>query len=365
MRLRGKHRPATQRRRSAVTLLVNWGVLFALVAAVVAYRGYKSERARSPLPAPQATLTETQRADWMSFPRYNDVIPVLLYHSVGGPADYLSVPQRLFAQQMLALHLGGFNAVTLEQYLGWLHGSEAMPQNPILITFDDGALSSYRGADAILARYGYRATMFVVPAWLLTHPSWALQWDELQAMQDSGRWEIQEHAGAGHTHIKINGAGTEGEFYAYRRYLPATAETSAHLESFQAYQERVTSDVAWGGAQLRSHLSGYQPLAFAVPYSNYGDRATNDERIPAFFLQMLHRTFPLVFSGDYLDTGPNRPHEIRARFSRRLSYRIQQGPIMTVDQLYCRLHNFVLRVPLQDEYQCLSRAQIPADTAGG
>jgi peptidoglycan/xylan/chitin deacetylase (PgdA/CDA1 family) len=39
-----------------------------------------------------------------------------------------------------------------------------------LITFDDGRVDSYRGADKVLARYHYQATMFVVAAWVTQHP---------------------------------------------------------------------------------------------------------------------------------------------------------------------------------------------------
>jgi len=107
-------------------------------------------------------------------------------------------------------------------------------------------------------------------------------------------------------------------------------------------------------------------LAFAIPYSNYGQRATNDERIPTFLLSLLDKEFEVVVDGDYLDTGPGRPFEQKARFSRRLLYRIQQGPVMSVEQLYCRLHAFVTDAPRNVEYGCsgeqVAKAQ-PAATA--
>ena len=359
----GKHRPSGRRLAQIRTTLVNWGTLLAVIVAVIGYRHIEAVRARAPLPPPPARLTSAQVEEWSSFPRYHDVVPVLLYHAIGGPKDYLSVPQPLFAAQMRALHLGHFHAIDIATYVRWVEEEMQLPPNPILITFDDGEISSFRGADSILAEYGFKATMFVVPAWVQTHPTWALQWDELRAMQASGRWDIQEHAGAGHTHVPIDDNGDQGEFYAYRRWIGRTASAPAHQETFAAYERRVRNDVLDGMSQLRAHIPGYRSLAFAVPYSNYGQRATNDERIASFFLSMLHQHFPVVFDGDYLDTGSGRPDEIKARFSPMLSYRIQQGPVMTADQLFCRLHAYVTHAPRSAEYACANH--VTADEGQG
>jgi Predicted xylanase/chitin deacetylase len=334
-------------------------VILAIIAGALGFRheGYLRERAA--LPVPEVQLTSAQTKQWEDFPSFGGVVPTLLYHGIDDSRNYLSVPQTLFAQQMLALHLAGFHTIDVGSYVAHMTSGVPLPKNPILITFDDGELSSYRGADAILARYGFQATMFVVPAWIDAHPAWALQWNELQGMLDSGRWDIQEHAGTGHTHVQIDAAGNQGEFYAYRKYEPGSGGAGGQLESFAAYRQRVSDDVAWGLSQLHQHIVGYKPLAFAIPYSNYGDRATNDQRIPEYFLAMLHDYFPLVVDGDYLDTGPSRPFEQKARFSSLLTYRIQQGPIMNVDQLYCRLSAFTTSAPPTSEYGCQSNVHSP------
>jgi peptidoglycan/xylan/chitin deacetylase (PgdA/CDA1 family) len=270
------------------------------------------------------------------------------------------VTRKKFAEQLQALKLGGFHTISIAQYAHYAATGDTsqLPQNPILLTFDDGRLDSYQGADASLERFHDQATMFVVAAWPEERPDWALHWSELAKMQESGRWDIQEHAGSGHHHIVIGPHRKQGEYYADLRW-----EHGA-LESFDSYEKRVVTDIKWGEQMFREHIPDWEPLAFAVPYSNYGQRATNDPRIPEFFFHFIHSQFPVLVDGDYLDFGPDRPSEIKGRGGHRISYRITQGGASdTLPLLECRLRDFVLEVPLWREYSCLksSGGQVPSE----
>jgi hypothetical protein len=50
-----------------------------------------------------------------------------------------------------------------------------------------------------------------------------------------------------------------------------------------------------GEARLRAEVPGYRRLSFAPPYRNYGQLATNDERIPKRLGSWLPERFGLVF----------------------------------------------------------------------
>ena len=171
--------------------------------------------------------------------------------------------------------------------------SRGLPTRPLLITFDDGRLDSYRGADFALRRYGYRATMFVVAGAVRPDDRHFLSWKELRRMEDSGRWDLQEHAGDGHRQVAYDAAGRTGPFYAFRRYTE-----SSGLETLAQWEQRVTTDVFAGRAALAARLKRFQPWTFAVPYSNYGQRATNDSRIPALMRTFLRRQYEAVFVQD-------------------------------------------------------------------
>lgn len=339
--------------RIVVVGVAGWGILIGMVAFVIVHRDEAAAAAREPMPALRVGLPRRDLWAYHHFPMYRAPIPVLAYHGISSQKNYLTVTRKVFAEQMAALHAGGFHTISTATYASYVLGEAVeLPSRPILITFDDGRLDSYRGADLVLARYHYQATMFVVAAWVTEHPGFALHWSELAGMQQSGRWDMQEHAGHEHTRYPIDATGRLGEAYAYRRWIPGD-HAKGHPESFVAYKRRVTADIEWGEAQLRAHIPGYHPYAFAVPYSNYGQRATNDPRIPRFFLHLIHQHFAVAVDGDYLDEGPDRPEEPKGRTPKNLTYRITMGPLVGVETLDCRLHEYAVRSPMWHEYACI------------
>lgn len=277
---------------------------------------------------------------------------MLVYHGINDSGKNYAVTPQLFAEQMLALKTAGFHAITLAQYAAWVHGDRrGMPAKPILLTFDDGRRDAYRAANNLLARYGFHATMFTFAAWPKTNPGFSLTWNELQRMQRSSIWSVQEHGGRGHEYVPVNAAGGKGGDYADLRYVQKPG--GGHMETFAEFQKRFTTDVIWGMNQFSGHVPGYQPIAFAVPYGDYGQMHTNDPQIPAFTLPWLDSHFSVVFGGDYLNKVPGQRYEIPGRFSPKFSYRMTMRQAMTLPALYCRLRDWVTNVPIYHEYQCM------------
>jgi peptidoglycan/xylan/chitin deacetylase (PgdA/CDA1 family) len=249
---------------------------------------------RAALDAPPLTPTQAQLAKWEPLPPIHGGVPVLAYHGVNERSDHYSVTPHAFAEQMAMLKRAGFESVTVAEYVRFLQGTtDNLPPRPILITFDDGRLDSYRGADRILAKYGFKATMFVIAGFVENSNSFYLTWDELRRMAASRRWDLQEHAGAGHVNVRYDAAGHQGPAYAFRQYQPGRG-----LESFDAYKQRVEHDVLWAKRTMSEQLSGFSPLTFAVPFGSYGQDRTNDPRIPRFMSRLLRRHFQAVFLTD-------------------------------------------------------------------
>ena len=229
---------------------------------------------------------------------YRGVVPVLVYHGIHAnpdpSRDPYSISQAEFADHMAALSAAGFHAISIEQYARFAAGfTAALPDRPILITFDDGRLDSYRGADAALGRYGMRATMFVITANAAASARGYLSWAQLRAMAAGGRWDVQEHAHAGHVRIPTGPGGRTGPYYANLIYRNGTREW------FSVFKRRVTSDILAGRGLLASQIPGFQPFAFAVPYGNYGQQSTNYAPIPAWLGSWLTRAFSVVFVQDH------------------------------------------------------------------
>jgi peptidoglycan/xylan/chitin deacetylase (PgdA/CDA1 family) len=264
-------------------------------------------KAAVPASAPVVRLSPQDRAVWRTPRRRNGGIPVLLYHGVDERSGFVNQADAFygvapvnFAKQLALLHHAGYTAITLEQFSRFHAGEPVdLPAHPILITFDDARVDSWVNADGVLARYGWSAVMFVdVGAVTRRDPEYAT-WGELAAMQRSGRWSLQLHAGRGHHSIRYGaGARDVGPFYAYR--------DAVHGETLSGWHRRVTADLAWGERELRSHVPGYRQLAFAPPFGAYGQLGTNDPEIPRLLSRDLRAHFGLVFV-------QQRPHAARPR----------------------------------------------------
>jgi hypothetical protein len=256
---------------------------------------YDRRHNSGPLPAPVVTLTPAQAQRFQPVAPYSGAVPVLAYHGIDDKRDGYSVSQRTFAEQMAALDHMGFETITTEQFARFRRGDRhALPARPLLITFDDGRLDSYRGADAVLAQHGFKATMFAITREIERKNPFYLTWRELHSMQRSGRWDIQPHAHAGHVQVAYDRLGHMEPFYAVRRYT-----RSGGLESFADYERRVTNDVF----DVRDRMldQGFDPQAFAVPYGDYGQRNSNDPAIAPFMRGLLERQFGVYFVQDDLN----------------------------------------------------------------
>ena len=250
---------------------------------------------------------------------YRGVVPVLLYHGIDvapRPSGPYSITQAEFARQMAMLASDGFHAISIAQYARFAGGDVAgLPDRPILITFDDGRLDSYQGADAVLARYGMRATMFVITANADAAKPGYLSWPQLRAMAAGGRWDLQEHAHAGHVLIPTGPGRRTGPYYANLIYRNGVRER------FSAFKRRVSSDILAGRRLMAAQIPGFEPLAFAVPYSDYGQERTNyapipglGERLAPAHVQGLLRPGP---PGLQPAGQPDRPALRRARLHDR------------------------------------------------
>jgi len=92
-------------------------------------------------------------------------IPVLMYHHFtekdSSSIDTI-VSAKMFEEQMNALRDAEYVAVTPDELCDFASGTGELPQNPILITMDDGYTSNLTIAAPILEKYGMKATIFSI-----------------------------------------------------------------------------------------------------------------------------------------------------------------------------------------------------------
>ena len=103
-----------------------------------------------------------------------DRIPIILYHRLVSRAAveqglvpdnemiWVSYDTR-FAEQMRYLHAAGFTTLDMDDYLQVRAGRLPIPAKPVIVTFDDGYLSTYTMGFPVLRSLGQKAVVFVAP----------------------------------------------------------------------------------------------------------------------------------------------------------------------------------------------------------
>lgn len=206
-----------------------------------------------------ATLFDAAPQDTQS---YTADVPILMYHHLTGEiADDMNISPALFAQHLDALAAAGYTTVSLAQLRDYVERGAALPEKPIVITFDDGYRSNYEFAYPALATRGMKGTIFAIGVSVgkdaYKDTDFAItphfSWDEAREMVASGVMEVQSHTFDLH------------QWQDYETAQPAR-QTAMPLpdESETDYIAALRADsAAWKQAAADGGLE--TPFAFAYP----------------------------------------------------------------------------------------------------
>lgn len=219
-------------------------------------------------------------------------VPILMYHGVTDRRDRDNTTRANFIAQMEMLKRNGYETISLADFDAFRAGTTELPPRPIIITFDDGRKDSYYQTDDILMTLGFRATMFYASGPIARGNSFYLSWEEMRALRDSGRWEIESHAKYAHERVKtgLPGEWAEGTFLMSKIYNPRTKE----LETDEAYAKRVEGDYYANIEEIKRELD-IDVRYFAIPLNDYGQHHLyNYEESASFNRAMLEKYFKLA-----------------------------------------------------------------------
>jgi len=142
------------------------------------------------------------------------LLRVLMYHKVNDLwPNPITVPTRVFAEQMSLLGELGYVPVSLDAVRDHYLRGVPLPPRAVLITFDDGYLDNLENALPVLSAHGYPAVVFVPIAYLadarpLPHEEAlvragvrnpTLSWNHLSELEAAGV-RIEAH-GIGHRQL--------------------------------------------------------------------------------------------------------------------------------------------------------------------
>ncbi|WP_073088893.1 polysaccharide deacetylase family protein [Selenomonas ruminantium] len=209
---------------------------------------------------------------------------VLNYHKIDYTFISLAVRPEDFENQMKYLRDNGYHTITPDELYDALAGNGQLPENPVMITFDDGYEDNYNNAYPILKKYGFKATIFVVTGFLDRHKKGYLSWDQAREMNKNGI-NIESHTVNHRSMTDL----TDDELRAELVDSKKKAETElGHAVNYIAYP---TGTYNLHIAQMVKE-AGYK-AAFTIKYGNV-DKASNIfalERVPIFHTEDTNKDF--------------------------------------------------------------------------
>lgn len=171
-------------------------------------------------------------------------VPILMYHHIRvnpRPQDpvwvNLNVTSEQLDQQLNYLATHNYHVITLDDLYSAINNGIALPQNPIVLSFDDGYRNFFDNAYPILKKYNMKAIEFVITGVEGTNSY--LSWDQIKEMDKSGLIEFGAHT-------------------QHHPNLPDLSQTSINQEITQSK------------ADLENQL-GKPTKWFAYPYGSYNN----------------------------------------------------------------------------------------------
>lgn len=256
------------------------GVLVLAAAAVLWWAEQTGEAEQKPAGG-SAGIEET--AEQVSQSEDGLKVLVLNYHKIDYLSHSLSVSPDDFDSQMKYLYDHGYHTISPDELYAALAGIGGLPDNPVLITFDDGYSDNYKNAFPVLKKYNFRAAVFVVTDFLDKYPQY-LTWDQAREMDAYGI-SIESHTVDHRPMTDLTDEQLRNELIESKK---KAEEELGHEVGFVAYP---TGTYNLHIAEMVKE-AGYKG-AFTIKYGNV-DEASNVyaiERIPIFHTENTNKDF--------------------------------------------------------------------------
>lgn len=121
-------------------------------------------------------------------------IPILVYHRFGpSAAGSTMVSTAAFESQMKWLSDNQYKVIPMGVLVNRLLGKgPPLPPRSVIVTVDDDHKSIHSELLPIVLRLGIPVTLFIYPS-AISNASYALTWEQLQELQQTGLFDIQSH----------------------------------------------------------------------------------------------------------------------------------------------------------------------------
>lgn len=192
----------------------------------------------------------------------NPKVPIVMYHHVKDTQPGKDcITRSEFENDLKYLQKNNYTTITMNDLIDYVYQDKELPEKPIILSFDDGLLSTYVNVYPLLQKYnmkivlsilGLSSEKFTKSVDVNINYSHAT-WDQLNEMQASGLVEIQNHSYDMHS-------TTNGRYGCGQK----------KNESYEEYEKEITEDVIIFNEKVKLALN-IEPTTFTYPYGKYNN----------------------------------------------------------------------------------------------
>ncbi len=206
---------------------------------------------------------------------YKNKVIVLMYHHIDVKESGATISPSRFGTHMKILNDNGYNVISIEQFEDFMQHKAKVPDNAVVITFDDGYESFDQYAVPILKKYNFPATHFVIGS-SSDHQNVHtkhLTWDTMRKLKGEG-FSFYSHTYNQHDYAPLDKKGKKkGPMLSNPIYLP----DKGRVETKKEYMARVEADAQLMEKRLKEELNNTRQM-LAFPYGAFSPTAKQLEK---------------------------------------------------------------------------------------
>ncbi len=207
------------------------------------------------------------------------------HHKLDNNSDFdaMTLKTSELAAQFSWLKERGYVSINIDDLLAAQKGTRTLPDNAVLLSFDDGYLGMYTQVYPLLRAFDFQAVIAVVGRWMETPNGKKvaygtksvarenfLTWAQIREMVKSGRVEVASHSYDLHHGILANPQGNTQPAATSQRYNANTRQ----YENEKQYRQRIYNDLK-RNSDLIARKTGKKPRVLVWPYGAH-NRITMD-----------------------------------------------------------------------------------------
>ena len=195
-----------------------------------------------------------------------------------GDKDVYAVSTRNLVQFFEWLKDSPWHPISLKEIAEAKKNGTPLPENAVVISFDDGALSGYTHVYPLIQQYKVPVVFAIVTSWTNGNTQAAYEaygkgnlmtWAQMREMKKSGLVEFASHSDDMHKGVLANPQGNQQPAALTHQYFPTTKRYETDAE----YQQRLYYDLKKSKDILNKEL-GIDSLAIIWPYGAVNPETT-------------------------------------------------------------------------------------------